>query len=41
MEEHRAAMGIDWEMDIKELSESIPPVYTKYIGHQLIRHLGF
>ena len=35
IEEHRAAMGIDWEMDIKELSESIPPAYTEYIGKAL------
>ena len=35
MEEHRAAMGIDWEMDIKELSQSIPPAYTEYIGKEL------
>jgi hypothetical protein len=34
-----AAMGISW-MDIKELSQAIPPAYTEYIGKQLIKHLG-
>ena len=36
IEEHRAAMGVDWDMNLKELSESIPPAYTEYIGHALI-----
>jgi DNA (cytosine-5)-methyltransferase 1 len=39
IEEHRAAMGIGWDMDIKELSQSIPPAYTEYIGHRLIKTL--
>ena len=32
-------MGIGWDMDIKELSQSIPPAYTEYIGHELIKTL--
>lgn len=32
--EKRTAMGIDW-MNRDELSEAIPPAYTKYIGFQL------
>lgn len=34
----RCAMGADW-MTIKELSQAIPPAYTKYIGNQLISAL--
>lgn len=32
------AMGIDW-MTRKELSQAIPPAYTEFLGHQLIRIL--
>ena len=32
------AMGIAW-MTLEELSEAIPPTYTKLIGHQLMAHL--
>lgn len=34
----RAAMGIDW-MTKNEINESIPPVYTRYVGKQLLRYL--
>ena len=34
----REAMGIDW-MNRDELSEAIPPAYTRYIGAQLLRHI--
>lgn len=32
------AMGIDW-MTLPELSESIPPAYTEFIGYQLRGHV--
>jgi DNA (cytosine-5)-methyltransferase 1 len=32
------AMGIDW-MALEELSESIPPAYTQFIGEQLMQHV--
>jgi DNA (cytosine-5)-methyltransferase 1 len=35
----RDAMGIDW-MTKNEINESIPPVYTLYVGLQLLRHLS-
>lgn len=31
------AMGIDW-MELRELSEALPPAYTEFIGRQLIAH---
>jgi len=31
-------MGIDW-MSWRELTQAIPPVYTEYIGRQLLRRL--
>jgi DNA (cytosine-5)-methyltransferase 1 len=37
-EEWRAGMGIDW-MSAPELAEAIPPAYTEWIGHQLMRAL--
>lgn len=36
--DYRAAMGISW-MTRDELSESIPPAYTEWIGRQLMAHL--
>jgi len=37
-DEGRAAMGIDW-MVRSELSESIPPAYTEFIGRHLLAYL--
>jgi DNA (cytosine-5)-methyltransferase 1 len=34
----REAMGIDW-MTRAELSQAIPPAYTRFIGEQLLAHL--
>lgn len=34
----QAAMGIDW-MTLEELSEAIPPVYTEFVGAQLLAHV--
>lgn len=34
----RKAMGIDW-MTRDELAQAIPPVYTEFIGGQLLAHL--
>lgn len=36
VQQRREAMGIDW-MNGSELSQAIPPAYTEYIGHQLMR----
>ena len=37
-EARREAMGIAW-MTGAELSQAIPPAYTRYIGEQLMKHL--
>lgn len=38
VDDWRRAMGIDW-MTRDELAQAIPPVYTEFIGRQLIAHL--
>ena len=35
LETQQQAMGIDW-MNLRELSEAIPPAYTEHIGSQLL-----
>lgn len=37
LEVQRKAMGIDW-MELRELSEAIPPAYTEWLGRQLLDH---
>lgn len=34
----RDAMGIAW-MNKAEINQAIPPVYTEFVGRQLLRHL--
>ena len=34
----RDAMGIDW-MNKREINESIPPAYSRFIGRELMKHL--
>ena len=36
--EAQEVMGVDW-MLLRELSEAIPPAYTRFIGEQLLAHL--
>lgn len=36
----REIMGIDWQMTAREVSESIPPAYTEFIGGQLLTQLA-
>lgn len=38
IERHRSIMGIDW-MTGAELSQAVPPAYTRFIGTQLLAHL--
>lgn len=35
----RELMGINW-MTRQQLNQAIPPVYTEYLGQQLLQHLG-
>lgn len=39
MDQHKAAMGVDWEIGYDELSNAIPPAYTEFIGAQIIEQL--
>jgi hypothetical protein len=35
----RRALGISW-MTRYELGQAVPPIYTEFIGKQLLQHLG-
>ncbi|MFH8219834.1 DNA methylase [Streptomyces sp. NPDC018057] len=37
--ELQAALGIDWTDVREELTEAIPPAYTRWIGHAALTHL--
>ena len=39
LERQKQAMGVDWDITVRELSEAIPPAYTEWIGAQLLAHL--
>jgi DNA (cytosine-5)-methyltransferase 1 len=32
LEDQKVAMGVDWPISTRELSEAIPPAYTEYLG---------
>lgn len=36
VERQKQAMGVDWPVTVRELSEAIPPAYTRFIGQQFI-----
>lgn len=40
VQQARDAMGINWKMSRDDLRESIPPAYTEYLAHQMIRRLS-
>jgi len=35
----KEAMGVDWNIELRELSEAIPPAYTEYIGRQFLEQV--
>jgi DNA (cytosine-5)-methyltransferase 1 len=39
LETQKRAMGMNWKIALRELSEAIPPAYTEYIGTQLLDYL--
>lgn len=39
LETQKKAMGVDWKVTLSELSQAIPPAYTRFIGEQLLAHL--
>ena len=39
LEKQKWAMGVDWKMTLRELSESIPPSYTHWVGEHLLAHV--
>jgi DNA (cytosine-5)-methyltransferase 1 len=39
LEKQKQAMGVDWKIDVRELSEAIPPAYTQFVGEQLLAHV--
>lgn len=39
LETQKKAMGIDWDVTLPELSNAIPPSYTRHIGEALKAHL--
>lgn len=36
LEDQKQAMGVDWPITVRELSEAIPPAYTKFIGEAFL-----
>jgi DNA (cytosine-5)-methyltransferase 1 len=35
----QAAMGINW-MDVKEMTQAIPPAYSEFLGKEMIKYCG-
>jgi hypothetical protein len=35
----REAMGIEIRQTMSEMSQAVPPAYTRFIGERLMRHL--
>lgn len=40
VDEMRHALGMPWAVEREELTEAIPPAYTRFIGERLLAHIG-
>ena len=40
LDDWRAAMGMPWCREKREISEAIPPAYSEFVGRQLMEVLG-
>jgi DNA (cytosine-5)-methyltransferase 1 len=36
LDRQRVAMGVDWPITVRELSEAIPPAYSRFIGERFL-----
>ena len=41
LEDQKRAMGVDWDVTLPELSNAVPPSYTRFVGEQLLAQLVF
>lgn len=39
LEEGKEAMGVDWDCSWSGLCQAIPPVYSEYLGKQMLAHI--
>lgn len=40
LEVQKSAMGVDWDIEVRELSQAVPPAYTKYLGEQFLARVA-
>lgn len=40
LETQKWAMGVDWNVTVRELSEGVPPSYTEFVGKQLLEQIA-
>ena len=40
LEDQKRYMGVDWVLTKRELSEAIPPAYTRFIGEQFLESVS-
>ena len=40
LELQKVAMGVDWPVTVRELSEAIPPAYAKWVGEQFLTQMA-